>query len=270
MLASLPILFAVHISADVLSRPAIVLGFLGMIVLVAIGLWRVKDDEIPRIALLTAAFFVASSIHLPVGPTSVHLLMNGLVGVVLGRRAALAIPIGLLLQAWLLGHGALSTWGVNSCVATIPALAAAPAFRLVIGSDRLGLVEGTLAIACILCPWSLIVVGPLAVAEKRLHWTAEFRGGFLIGATTVLFTALLNSLVLVLGGVEDWTAVAVLALAAHLPVALIEGLVVGAMVNLLMRTKPEMLRIRHSNGNTSASGTSHCPSPTLTRATFFL
>jgi cobalt/nickel transport system permease protein len=243
MVATVPILWAVHISADVLSRPTIALGFAGMAVLIAIGLWRISDEEIPRIALLTAAFFIASSIHLPVGPTSVHLLMNGLVGVVLGRRAAVAIPIGLLLQAWLLGHGALSTWGVNSCVATVPALAAGPAFRLLIGSQRLGFAEGTLAVAWVLFPWSLPVVAPLALAEKRLNWSAEFRSGFIVGAAAVLFTALLNSVVLAFGGVENWTAVALLALAFHLPIALVEGLVVGAVVNLLMRTKPEMLRI---------------------------
>lgn len=35
---------------------------------------------------MTAAFFVASLIHVPIGPTSVHLLLNGLLGVVVGRR----------------------------------------------------------------------------------------------------------------------------------------------------------------------------------------
>ena len=57
-----------------------------------------SDFAIPRIALMTAAFFVASLIHVPIGPTSVHLLLNGLVGVLLGWRSALAIAVGLLLH----------------------------------------------------------------------------------------------------------------------------------------------------------------------------
>ncbi|MEN9223377.1 MAG: energy-coupling factor ABC transporter permease, partial [Thermostichus sp. BF3_bins_97] len=35
--------------------------------------------HLPKAALLTAAFFVASSIHLPLPPASVHLVLNGLV-----------------------------------------------------------------------------------------------------------------------------------------------------------------------------------------------
>jgi ABC-type Co2+ transport system permease subunit len=44
--------------------------------------------------------------------------------VVLGRRAALAIPVGLLLQAVLIGHGGFTTLGVNSCLMVLPALLA--------------------------------------------------------------------------------------------------------------------------------------------------
>src|SRR5947208_188022 len=120
--------FAVHISANVLSAPTLVLGFAGMIVLLAVGLFRLREEEIARIGLLTAALFVASSIHVPLGPTSVHLLLNGLAGVILGRRVGVAIPVSLLLQAWLLGHGDLSTLGVNSCVMALPALLARPLF----------------------------------------------------------------------------------------------------------------------------------------------
>ena len=49
---------------------------------------------------------------------------------VLGWRAGLAIPVGLFLQAVLLGHGGISTLGVNACVMTLPALAAGGLFRV--------------------------------------------------------------------------------------------------------------------------------------------
>ena len=117
-------LLAVHISDGVLTWPWLAGGFVLAGLLAAVAMIRVRDEEIPRIALMTAAFFVASLIHVRVGPTSVHLLLNGLVGVVLGRRAPLAILVGVGLQAVLLGHGGFTTVGVNTCVMAIPALLA--------------------------------------------------------------------------------------------------------------------------------------------------
>jgi ABC-type Co2+ transport system permease subunit len=51
----------------------------------------------------------------------------------------------------------------------------------------------------------------------------------------------LNAVVLVAAGIEDWRIVAALVLAAHIPIALIEGFVVGCTVSFLGRVKPEML-----------------------------
>src|SRR5438132_11685586 len=121
-------LWAVHISDGVLAGPWLAGGFVVAALLAVLGAWRIRDEEIPQVALLTAAFFVASLIHVRVGPTSVHLLLNGLVGVVLGWRAGLAIPVGLFLQAALLGHGGMTTIGVNSCVMVLPALLASYLF----------------------------------------------------------------------------------------------------------------------------------------------
>ena len=95
LLGALTPLFAVHISDGVLQTTWLTGGFVVAVCLAVVGCWRVRDEEIPRIALLTAAFFVASSIHIRIGVTSWHLLLNGLVGVMLGRRAALAIPVAL-------------------------------------------------------------------------------------------------------------------------------------------------------------------------------
>src|SRR5947209_20009548 len=117
-------LFAVHVSDGVLGWHTVAAGFVLAALLAGLAAWRVREDEIPRIALMTAAFFVASSIHVKLGPTSVHLLLNGLVGVVLGRRAPLAILVGVTLQALLIPHGGISTIGVNTCTEALPALLA--------------------------------------------------------------------------------------------------------------------------------------------------
>src|SRR5262245_57001512 len=123
-------LFAVHISDGVLTGPTLAVGFALAAVLLTIAAGRVREEEIPRIALLTAAFFVASSIHVKLGPTTVHLLLTGLVGVVLGWRAPLAIGVGVALQALLIPHGGISTIGVNACIQMLPALLAGGLFAL--------------------------------------------------------------------------------------------------------------------------------------------
>src|SRR3954447_5666156 len=90
-------LWAVHIADGVLTTPWLVGGFALTAVLMAAAVLthgvlerlrgtRFREEDVARVALLTAAFFVASLVHVRVGPTSVHLLLNGLVGVVLGRR----------------------------------------------------------------------------------------------------------------------------------------------------------------------------------------
>src|SRR5918995_371836 len=97
--------FGVHLSDGVIAGPWLTAGWVMAAGLVVVASWRIGDAEIPRVGVLTAAFFVGSQIHLPLGGVSAHLLLNGLLGVVLGLRAGLAIAVGLLLQAFLFGHG---------------------------------------------------------------------------------------------------------------------------------------------------------------------
>ncbi|MDB9314155.1 cobalt transporter CbiM [Spirulina sp. CS-785/01] len=80
--------------------------------------------NIPKAALLTAAFFVASLIHIPIPPSSIHLVLNGLMGIILGYYAFPAILIGLFFQAVMFGHGGISSLGVNTAMMGIPALLA--------------------------------------------------------------------------------------------------------------------------------------------------
>jgi cobalt/nickel transport system permease protein len=77
---------------------------------------------VPKAALLTAAFFIASSIKIPLPPSSVHLLLYGLLGITLGYYAFPAILVGLFLQAVIFQHGGLTTLGVNAAIAGIPTL----------------------------------------------------------------------------------------------------------------------------------------------------
>jgi cobalt/nickel transport system permease protein len=277
----LPPLWAVHIDDGYLTLPWLAGGFAVAAGLALLGAWRIRDEEIPRVALLTAAFFVASLMHVSLGPTSVHLLFNGLVGVVLGRRAGLAIPVGLFLQAALFKHGGFTTIGVNSCVMTLPALLAWLLFRglqhvrwerhpwfrsglvaaivlawtlslvfsiVLLCSNRvsqLDHLDAGPARAVTLHPLTLAAAGLLAVlaalVERRLDHAPEFALGLLVGGVVVLATMALNCAVLLWGGQEDWHTLALLTFVAHLPVVVVEGIVLGFTVGFLVRVKPEML-----------------------------
>ena len=201
-------LFAVHLGDAWLATAWWVSGFAGLAVLLAVAMWRVREEDVPRIGLLTAAFFVASSVHikLPGLPTSAHLILNGLVGVVLGRRAPLAITIGLTLQFFLLQHGGLTTIGINGCIVGLPALAA----------------------------------GALYPVLRRLG-VRPFVRGVLLGGGAVAASVTLNFLALLFGGKENWQVLAKLVLVAHIPIVVLEGLMLGVLVRYLDKVKPELL-----------------------------
>lgn len=226
-------LFAVHLSDGAISTAWTAIGFAGAAVLLAIALWRVREDEIPRIGLLTAAFFVGSSLHikLAVLPTSVHLILNGLVGVVLGWRSPLAILVGLLLQYLLLSHGGLTTLGLNTCIMSIPA---------------------------ILAGW--------AYAAMRSVGIPAFVRGVVVGGGAVALSVTLNFLVLLMGGKEDWGTLARLVLLAHVPVVLLEGFMLGAIVQYLEMVKPDMLR-RQERPAEEAAAEASTEGASKTRAT---
>ncbi len=201
--------FAVHLSDGAIAQVWEAAGYLGAAFLLLVAMWRIREDDIPRIGLLSAAFFVGSSIHLPLAflPTSVHLVLNGLVGVVLGRRAPLAIAVGLLLQRLLLNHGGIETLGLNTCIMAVPAL---------------------------LAGWTYPVLRAIRLPA--------FACGVLLGGGAVALAVTFNFLVLLFCGKDDWDTLAKLVLLSHFPVVLVEGLMLGVIMKYLEVVKPEMLR----------------------------
>jgi cobalt/nickel transport system permease protein len=195
---------AVHLSDGVLPGAWSVAGFAAAAVLVAVGLSGLTERDVPRVAFATAAFFVASTIHVRLYGTSAHLLLNGFVGVVSGRRAGLAISVGLLFQTLLIEHGGRTALGVNVCVMTLPAFLAALAFH----------------------------------AARRFTKRGIYWPGFALGAGTVVVTVGLNAAVLAAAVSERVAAVVFL---AHLPIALVEGCVVGAAVRYIDAAAPQTL-----------------------------
>lgn len=221
-------MFAVHIADGLLSTAWLLEGAIVAGLIVGVGLRRVSDDDIPRIGLLTGALFVASQMHLPVGVGSVHLLLNAIAGILLGRFVGIALLVALAFQAFLFGHGGLTTLGVNVAVMGIPAIVA---FGLFVYSRQF------------IC---------------RTPGRAIFVGAGIGFVTSTLTVAINGSIIwfgLENGGRESAMAVMLL----HLPVIAVETAGTGVIVAYLAKVKPEWLKLAvdHSTGVTSSNGTSH-------------
>ena len=203
-----------HISEGVLSPPVLACGAALAVAGTAVGLKKLDYDRIPQVAVLTAAFFVASMVHVPIGPSSVHLTLNGLMGIFLGWVAFPAILVGLILQAVLFQHGGLTTLGVNTVIMAFPAIVCFYAFRTPIKSRKPVISMG----ASFMCGFSAILLGGLTLA-----FALVFAG-------------------------EHFTAVAKLAVIAYLPIMVIEGMIAALCVRFLKRVKPEILEVVYARG----------------------
>ncbi len=195
-----------HISEGVLSGPVLVSGAALAAAGTAVGLKNLDYDHVARAGMLSAAFFVASLIHVPIGPSSVHLILNGVVGLLLGWAAFPVILVALLLQAVLFQFGGITTLGVNTIIMALPAVLCYYLFRSLIHKRRaVGL---TAAFTC----------GALSVL-----------GSALLAAAALVFTE------------QNFLQIAGLIIAAHLPVMVIEGIVTAFCVRFLEKVQPDML-----------------------------
>jgi len=196
-----------HISEGVLSAPVLVTGVILATGGVSLGLKKMDFERIPEVAVLTSAFFVVSLIHVPIGPSSAHLVLNGLIGLLLGWPAFSAILVGLSLQALLFQFGGITSLGVNTFNIALPAVISFYLFRL--------------------------------FTIKHNPYILMF-SAFLCGMVGILGSALLVALSLVTTG-EAFLTVAKLIVIAHLPVMIIEGLITATAVVSLNKVRPELL-----------------------------
>lgn len=198
-----------HISEGVLSGPVLAGGWVLAAGGTALGLKRLDYDRLMTVAILSAAFFVGSLIHVPIGPVSAHLILNGLLGAILGLAAFPAICVALLLQAVLFQYGGLIVLGANTFDMAFPA---------------------------VLCS---LVFGPW------LRRTGTWRtvGAFCCGFFAVLLAALLTATALALSG-EAFMTTAWAIFLAHLPIMAVEGVITTLAVGFLAKVRPELLSIR--------------------------
>ena len=196
-----------HISDGVLPISVAVGGYVASAALVAWSARRTQSEELPKLAVMTAAFFVASLVHVPFGPTSVHLLIPGLTGALLGSSAFLSISLGLLLQSLLFQFGGITALGANALMMGLPALVCGWFFQRFKGHTQL----------------RQAIIGGIA------------------GALGTILAAIILAALLVTGG-EDFFGIAKIALLAHVPVIIIEGLVSAFTIGFLVRVKPALLQ----------------------------
>lgn len=175
-------------------------------------------QSIPRASLLTAAFFIASSISIPVPPASVHLVLNGLLGALLGYYAFPAILVGLLFQAVIIGHGGLTTLGVDAAMMGIPALVAYHVFQL------------------------RMYVARWWTESLALGVFAFLAGAVGLGLSALIFFGLIiTNIPASFDATTEQTAVYGLTL-AHIPLMVIEGTFTTLLVLFLNRVKPELFK----------------------------
>jgi cobalt/nickel transport system permease protein len=196
-----------HIPDGILSPPVLIGGGVAAAAGVAVALRRVDDAQIPEIAILAAMFFAASLIAVPAGPSSIHLLLAGLMGLTIGLATFPAVMVGLLLQALLFGFGGLTTLGVNTLNIALP-----------------GVVFGGLFL-------------PLV---RRLPPASAGVAGFLCAALSVAGTGCGVALALALSS-SDFVPSARIIGATYLPLMLGEGMITGFAVAFLKRVRPETL-----------------------------
>lgn len=195
-----------HISEGVLSGPVLGAGAAFTLGCTTLGLKKINYDQMVHVAILASAFFVASLIHVNIGPVSVHLILNGVVGLLLGPAAFPAILTALVLQSLLFQFGGLTALGVNAVIMAVPAVAVHYLFL------------------------------PLLGRSPALNFT----GGFLAGLFSIFGSCLLLGAALWLTD-EQFLKTSVAIVTAHIPVMIIEGIITGFCISFLVKVYPEIL-----------------------------
>ncbi len=265
-----------HISDGILSATTCAAGYVAAGGLVAFGLRRAGQADSARAGILTGAFFLAGLVRFPLPGTSVHLLLASLNGIALGSLCFPSIFLALLLQALLLGHGGISTLGVNTVIMAVPAYLAGVVFHqgikrgwggwLLFFAVSLGvMVSGAKLSADALLAAGLVsfhlswpgaalagslIAGVISLFFRFVKKPEPFqRWGFSTGALAVFLSALFFYLVLSFAPLaahaarEGFVELARVAFLFHVPVIAVEGIVVALLVKYLDTVAPELLRV---------------------------
>ncbi|MBI2424350.1 MAG: cobalt transporter CbiM [Candidatus Hydrogenedentes bacterium] len=197
-----------HIADGILPLPVVAGGMAVMAAGVALGMRKLDLEAIPKTGVVTAGLFVASLVHIPVGPGSVHPLMIGAAGILLGWPVFPAYLIALLLQVLFFGFGGLFMLGVNTVIMACPALIIHYVFRFFHAPGQ--------------GPRSFMLLGGLC------------------GGAGILLSGLAAMSVLLTVG-RSYAATAQWILAAHIPVMIGEAFITAALLHFVRQVRPDLL-----------------------------
>jgi cobalt/nickel transport system permease protein len=159
---------------------------------------------------MTSTFFVASLIHVPLpGAGSVHLVLNGLMGIILGWACIPAILVALFLQAVLFQFGGLVVFGTNTFIMATPSLLCYLFFR----------------------PW----LQHTGLKGK----VASFSCGFI----SVLLSSIFMALALVASD-KGFLKTSMVVVGTHFPMMIIEGFITMFTISFLAKVQPDFIDIK--------------------------
>ena len=189
-----------HISEGILSGGMLAAGWAGSIAGISYGLKKTDTSKIVQTALISSAFFLASLVNVRIGPSSTHLSLLAPMGLILGQAVFPAVFVALLLQAVLFQFGGLVVLGANTFAMATSALL-------------------------------VYFVFGRAIRESKHASILAFMAGF----SAVMIAAGISGAFLGLTDRNFLGAIKILA-AAHVPVAIIEGIVTAFLMTWLKKS----------------------------------
>ena len=227
-----------HISEGVLPGSVLIAGWILTAVLIIVSImWSRKrfenlSEKIPLVAAITAAFFIACLFKIPISMTSLHLVLSGMVGIVLGPLAFVCIFIGLLLQALLLQNGGITAIGVNSFVMGFPAMLAYFVFKACSKKLNSSISAGAASVFTII--FSTVILAVVLYAS-----------GITFGSLNALHTFVSNIPVLstIVSALADtnFGLMLFLLMVMNFPLMIVEGIICAFIIPFIEKVKPEML-----------------------------
>lgn len=198
-----------HLDDGVLSIKVLAVGGAAAACGVGVGLAQMSERDVPRVAVLSSAFFALSLVHIPSPVMHIHLVLCGLMGLLLGWATFPAVAIALLLQAALFQHGGWSTLGVNTVSMAVPGVVFAWICRPLLRPHR-----------------------PICLSV----------GGFLVGFGSVLLAGLIAAIAVFASG-RGLVLFGSSVLLANSLLAVVEGVLTMSIVTFLARVRPTLFEV---------------------------
>lgn len=199
-----------HIADGVLS-PSLIIGSNALAVMaIGLGIRKTDYDDIPRLGVLASFYFVVSLIHIPIGPFSSHLIMNGFLGLALGWAIFPVLTAAGFLQAIFFGFGGITSLGINVLIMGLPGI-----------------------VCYYLAPKKLFKQGESSNSRKI------FITGLIIGGGSVVITCFLFALALFCNG-KEFIGIISAVLIGHIPVVIIDACVTGAAISFVFKIRPDV------------------------------